>query len=437
MSTAPRPRTWSRRGVLAAAGAGALSTLTGCAGFRLRQDDGNRPDDELLLNVWAGPAEEEAFRSLADGFARSEGGSVTVQVVPFSEALTAVDTGLRTDAPPDVFRVTYNDVGVYRSQGVLADLPDPGRLEADFLPPFWRAVTDDGGTFGVPHHTDTTMVLANLAALEAAGVGSLPAEAEDAWTWEELVDVAMRLRDVAASGAFPFAVNWQQAGAYRWLNWLDQAGGRLLADDLDAVTRADDPALLEAIGTTRSFFTDGLVPASSSTKSAQYADQFFTTETVAMGFVGSFSLATVEEVGFEWEATWLPQRERASADLGGNALVAVDGPRQEQALRFLEYCAGQQQQADFCSLTNVIPTRADLPPGSLTYPIAPEAMARFEIQAQSIQEELVEQVTIPAFSAVNAALVDGLEQAFIGDASESDAGAARRLLDQVAGELSR
>ena len=110
----------------------------------------------------------------------------------------------------------------------------------------------------------------------------------------------------------------------------------------------------------------------------------------------------------------LPRDAVASADVGGNALVATAGPRQEQALTFLAHCAGRDQMAAFCSATTVLPTRTDLAASSLTYTVAPEAMARYVQQAAAIRPELVEQVTVPAAARINAELRDGLDRAFLG-----------------------
>ncbi|KUG51085.1 hypothetical protein AVL62_12595 [Serinicoccus chungangensis] len=74
------------------------------------------------------------------------------------------------------------------------------------------------------------MVLVNTAAVEAAGVTRLPGSLDDAWTWEEFLEVSRRVADGAGPGRTALAVNWQQAGAYRWLNWVDQADGRLLSE---------------------------------------------------------------------------------------------------------------------------------------------------------------------------------------------------------------
>lgn len=440
----------SRRTLLRLAGlagvAGGAAALAGCGeavsqaaeGFRLRQDVADRPDDELLVTVWGGPEEEAAFRALGDSFVAAHGGSVVWQVVPFSQALTTVDTGLRTGAAPDVFRVTYSDVGPYRAQDVLASLPADvaARLAPQFGSSFWSAVTDDAASYGVPHHTDTTMVLVNDDALAAAGVRPPEPTPEAAWTWDEALDAMRRVRDTAGPVRSAVAVNWQLAGASRWLSWVGQAGGRLLREDLEGAVAADDPALLAAMGVTRDLFRDGLTPRSMSTKSGQYTDGLFTSQQVAMAHVGNFTLPTVE-TSFPWTATFLPVQERATADLGGNALVATRGPREERALAFLEHCVGAEQQASFCAAASALPTRGDVDVADIPYRLLPEVLALYAQQAEAVTTDVVDQVTVPQATGLNRVLVEQLEVAFLGGDELSDARACEDLVAAVDAELAR
>jgi len=426
----------SRRALLTGMGAGVAAGLAGCGGFQLQDDGSSRADDVLQFTLWAGDVEERAFRALAEGFKAETGITVRLQIVPFSQALTTVDTGLRVGNPPDVFRVTYNDIGLYRDQDVLAamDSATEASLRPEVSEQFWAAVTDDQGTFGIPHHTDTSMVLVNTEALAEAGVESIPDSPEQAWSWEEFADVARAVQDQAPQGRYAAAVNWQQAGAFRWLNWVDQDGGRLLAGDLaDAV--ADPSALTAAMAYTRDLFRQGLVPRSSLPKSSQYTDQLFVAQTVAMAFVGNFSLPGMD-IPFDWRATYLPQRDRAAADLGGNALAAVDGPRTEGAMAFMAYCMQTRQQSDYCAATGVLPTRTDIDTGTLDYPIDSTVMARYAAQSQEVNTELVQQVTVPQFNAINSVLVDQLELSFL-NLEDSDEARVESLLDAVSAEMTR
>ena len=98
----------------------------------------------------------------------------------------------------------------------------------------------EGKPFGVPHHTDTSVILYNQDVLNAAGITSVPTTLDKAWTWEEFAQVARQLRRALPEDKYPFAYNWQGNGVTRWLSWLFEADGRFLAEDL--VTPAIDSA---------------------------------------------------------------------------------------------------------------------------------------------------------------------------------------------------
>ncbi|MEJ2869044.1 extracellular solute-binding protein [Actinomycetospora sp. OC33-EN08] len=426
----------SRRWALGTLATGAVASLAGCAapvwqGFGF---DAVRPaaDDELLVTLWGTAAERRAFTALADGFRARTGVAVRLQAVPFSRRGTTVDTGIRAGAPPDVFRVTYNDVGLYRDAGVLAPLPDAAALRPAFAEQFWAAVSDPtGAAYAVPHHTDTTMLLVDTAAAQAAGLGPLPADPEGAWDWDRFVDACRRLAALRP-GRAATAVNWQSDGAYRWLNWVDQADGRLLTPTLDGALRPPDAGLRAALDLTRRLFAEGLVPRSTSTSGGVTTDELFTAGTVATAFVANFSLGDLEGAP-AWTAVPLPRAARASADLGGNALAATAGPRTEQAHAFLRWCVTPENMAAFCSAASALPTRTDVPAAALRYPTAPDAMARYVAQAATVRRPLVEQVTVPRAAAVTAELGDGLERAFLGDPATPTAD----LAEAIAGSVDR
>lgn len=432
----PAQNTPTRRRVLGAAGAAAATgAMSACSGFSTPDSGGSggstSGDDTITMITWASDVEASAFTKLADGFKAQSGTTVKMQVVPYSEVLTAVDTGLRTDSPPDLFRVSYTDVAAYRGQKVLANLPDASTLEGSFLPAFWAAVTDGDGTFGIPHHTDTSMVLLNTAAVASAGLGTLPTTLDSAWTWEQFADALGRIQPSRAD-TYAFAANWQNAGAYRWLNFVDQAGGRLLSEDLKSVT-TDDAGALKALTFTRDLFRKQLTPQNASAR-GQAASDLFLNQTVATAFAGDFLLSEIEGGGFEYSATFLPRDVNASADLGGNALVAVEASsRKDKALEFLTYCAQAEQMSAFCTEASVLPTREDIDASTLQYPVRPDLMALYVEQAKAIREPLVQQVVVPSFSAINAQLRDRLDEVFLG--SDDDATALKRITDGVASVL--
>jgi multiple sugar transport system substrate-binding protein len=410
----------SRRRFLAVAGAAAGAVgLAGCGGFSTGGDSAAADPDTLKFTLWGQDSEIAAFKALADKFKQQENVTVQINNVPFSEVRQNVDAGLQSGRAPDLFRVTYNDLGIYASQNALLELDQylPGGYADAFTPALWKAVTPTGKVVGVPHHTDTSMILYNKDAMAAAGV-TPPTTPDAAWTQEQFLEVARKIKGKAGT-KYAFGVNWQKAGAYRWLNWVSQQGGRLLSEDLKSAAIDSDQGRA-ALKLTQSFFTEGLVPPTTSTKGT-YVDEIFPSGTIAMVFAGDFLLSGLQPLvkKFEYGATFLPVGTRAAADLGGNAVVATkDAKNKEAAAKFLQFLADETNMADFCAKTNVLPTRTALAGKDLSFADRPDLMKLYVQQAQSINPDDVAQVTVPTFSAINNVLVEQLERAFV---SKTDA----------------
>ncbi|WP_150307449.1 ABC transporter substrate-binding protein [Planctomonas psychrotolerans] len=406
---------FNRRVFLGAAGAVTASgVLAGCAGFS--RPSGSSGADELSFTTWGSEAEEAAFRASIAAFEEANPGtSITLNLVPYEQMFENIDAQLQSNTAPDVFRVDYSTLGAYSSQDQLLDLSsyfDVADADA-FIPAFWRAVQFEGTPFGVPHQTDTSAVLYNRAAFEAAGITSVPDTLETAWTWQEFEQVAQQLRDSLPADRYPFAYNWQQAGVTRWLSWLFQAGGRFLEDDL--VTPAiDSPEGRKALDFTKSFFTKNFVPANSSVKSSTYASDSFYSETSAMLFAGNFLLPDVDSfANFEWGATYMPRDVRAASDLGGNALVATASTEKaELAAEFLAFMVSEEQMRNFCAATTELPTLQSLVGADIDFATRPDIMPIFVEQATTIQESDVAQLASPDMASINTVLSDQLELAF-------------------------
>ncbi len=403
---------------LAAAGGAAL---TGCGGFSTGGGGADAAEgggtDGLTFTLWGGDAELAAFTAIGEAFTAAEQVPVRIDQVPFGQVLTTVDAGLQSGQAPDLFRVTYTDLGLYADRGALLDIAGslPAGYAEGFSPALWQAVSRGDAVYGVPHHTDTSMVLFDPAPLAAAGVSNIPTTVDSAWSWEEFLDVARRVQVGLGDGQFAFGVNWQQAGAYRWLSFLTQAGGRLLSRELNAAA-LDTEAASRTLDYTRSFFTEGLVPPSTSTKGS-FVDELFPSRTIAMVFAGDFLLPNLETTvtEFDYQATFLPRDQQAAAELGGNAVVVTaDSPRAEAATAFLQFLANEENMARFCGETNVLPTRTALAEQDLGFAVRPELMELFVAQSRAITPELVAQVTVPDFNAINGVLVERLEQAYVG-----------------------
>jgi multiple sugar transport system substrate-binding protein len=433
--------TLNRRQILMGGlGLGAAAGLSSCAGLTGRSSSdtpstsgsgsGEALQAELTFVNWSGDAEKKAFDAVIKAFeAANPGITVKTETVPYASIQTNLDSRFQAGNPPDLFRVSYIDIGQYTSQDVLLDVSgsfDQAKVDG-FVPGLWQGVVYDGKPYGVPHQIDTTAVLYRKDSFEAAGITNIPTGLDDAWTWEEFAEASRKLAGIVKGKQSPFIYDWQSAGAYRWLSWLFQAGGNALAEDLRTPAIDSDQGR-KAVEFTQSFFTNEWVPRNSSVKSATYPDSVFIAGTVAMAFAGDFLLPGIEtgvKDKFEYGAMPMPRDVNAASDLGGNAIVAAkDGQNTEAAARFLEFIVTEEQQRTYCEATGQLPTLNALTTTELDFEVRPDLMSTFVEQATTITPEQVRQVTVPQFAQINTALQAELEKAFLGGASAADTTAA-------------
>ena len=414
----------SRRRFLAAAGAVATpAVLAGC-GFTTGGSTPTAAAGTLTFTTWGTDAELAGFRTAIDAFQQANAGTtVALNSVPYAQMFTTIDAQIQAGNPPDVFRVPYYTFGSYAGAGQLLDLTPhlPAGFADRFTPQAWAAVQNASTPFGVPHHTDTSVIVYNKAALTAAGVSSVPTTLETAWTWAELEQVAGRLRSSLPSSQYPFAYNWQGNGVTRWLSWLFQADGRFLAEGLARPAISSD-AGRAAVDFTKSFFTKNFVPPNDSVKSTVLASDMWYSGTAAMTWAGAFLVPdAAKTLTFEWGATFAPRDVRGGSDFGGNALVATKGTKSpDLAAKFLDFVTQQDPMRQFCAGASLLPTRADLTAGGLDFAVRPELAPVFLGQATTVAPADSGQVASPDMSKIITVLKDQLEQAFVGGRSTED-----------------
>jgi multiple sugar transport system substrate-binding protein len=389
---------------------------------------GSTPVELEFLNWSSSPTDPEyvGFQKVIDAFhAANPDITVTHKAVPYTSVETTIDARLQAGDPPDIFRVSYIDIGLYSAKDVLYDLSSTFTAAEikEFIPAFWSAVSYNGKPYGVPHQTDTTAIAYRKDAMAAAGITNLPTSIDDAWTWDEFNANAAKLKKtITAKNQYPFAYDWQQAGAYRWLTWLYEADGTML-DPTRKMGALDSAAGLTALDYTKNFFTQGWVPKNTSVKSTTYTDTAFIAGTVAMSFIGDFLVSEIASgVKFDWAVMPQPKGKSASSDLGGNAVVAAkNGKNPEAAAKFLKFLASAPQMEAFCAVTNELPTLTSLVGADIPYAVDKSLMTTFVQQATTLTPNQVAEVTVPAFGQINTILANGLESVFLSGADPKGA----------------
>jgi multiple sugar transport system substrate-binding protein len=371
-------------------------------------------EKQLTFAVWGSDNEVAAYKEVIAKYESANPGvKIKLDVMPFAQYYQQVDTRLAGRQAPDMFRVTYQQIGRYASGKAAIDLTkylDPGYGDA-FTPSVWSAVNLKGVPYALPHHTDTFALFYNTDLLEKAGI-SVPTSLDQAWTWTNLIDNAKRLKAQAGS-PFPFAMSWQSGAVHRWMFYLYQHGGRLLNDDLTA-SRITEKAGVETIAWTQSWFTEGLVPPSTSVKSAEKVQNLFANGTVAMMLNGNWQIPFVEQqMKSKWGVTYLPRDVAMADDLGGTCVaVSRDCKVPEAAAGFLKFLVNDENMRDYVNKAQGLPVRKSLVGKDIGYALRPKEMGVFVEQTKTIPEHLVSTVIHPNWGKFSPKMTDELDLAF-------------------------
>ena len=414
----------TRRAFLAgAAGAGAALALGPGAADALAapQRRARRSATQMTFTTWTSPAEASAYKSIIAAFQKKNPGvTVKLEQVPYATMNQGIDARLQAGKAPDLFRTTYNDLGFYGKQGGLSDLGKylGKSFAARFTPSLWAAVTVGGKPFGVPQHTDVSAIVYNKSLFKKAGITSVPTTLASAWTWDEFLAVARKIKQ---TGAYGFAMNWQQFGAYRWLTFLYEAGGNML--DTSGKPALSGPAGQKTLAFFKKWSDEKLYPPNAQPKGPAYPDELFPAGKIGMIFAGDFLLPSLADTvkKFEWGATYMPRAKIGATDLGGTAVVASkDAKDPAMAAKFLEFLVTDANQKLFCEKTGTLPTLTALTKAKLNYAVRPDLMPIYVKQATTLPTRLVREVSIPGFTQVNNAMVTQLE-AFLVSGQSADA----------------
>ncbi|MBZ6079309.1 ABC transporter substrate-binding protein [Microvirga puerhi] len=369
---------------------------------------------KLTMAVWGGKAELDAYNQVITKYqAVHPNVSIRLDVLPSGQFYQQIDTKLAGRQAPDLFRATYQQVGRYAMSKAAVDLSqyiDPN-YGAAFTPAVWSAVTYQGKPYALPHHTDTFALFYNADLLDKAGV-AVPTSLDQAWTWDQFTKVARLLKEKSI-GSYPFAMGWSANAVHRWMIFLYQHGGRLLSEDLKS-PQGGSPALVETIAWTQSWFKDGLVPPSTSLKTAEPTQNLFANGTIPMMLNGNWQIPFVDQQAkFKWGVTYLPRDVAMADDMGGTCMaVSRDSKNPDIAADFLKFLVNEENMREYVSSAQFLPVRTSLVGSGLRFPLRSDEMKVFIEQTKTIPEHLVGTVIMPTWGKFASKLTDELDLAF-------------------------
>lgn len=262
----------------------ALVALAACSSGG--DDTGDTGDVTLTYGIWD-PNQEPAMEEIAAAFTEEHPNvTVDIQLTPYKEYFTKLQTSVSGGAAPDVFWMNGPNFQLYAANGVLAPLDDEGIEASDYPQGLIDLYTFDGSLYGAPKDFDTVALWYNTELFDAAGVAYPTA----GWTWDDLNAAAAALTDPATG---VYGITASQYGQENFYNSIAQAGGEVI--DADGTESGyGSPEALEGV----TLWTD-LIAAGSSPTAQQMTDtnpeDFFLSGKSAMFQNGSWAAVAYAE----------------------------------------------------------------------------------------------------------------------------------------------
>lgn len=206
---------------------------------------------EITFSLWGDPAEQETTQKALDVYNDSQD-KVYVKALQIGrdEYNEKLQTMATAGDMPDCGMVGEDTVIGWARDGLLSDVDI--YAGQDNLPLDYLAFKNDGKTVAYSAANEVLALWYNKAMFDAAGLPYPPTTLEDAWTWEQFVEVAKKLT-IDASGKHPGEAGFDknnivQYGAYvnqyTWQLevWALSNGGSFFSPDGTSIV-FDDAAI--------------------------------------------------------------------------------------------------------------------------------------------------------------------------------------------------
>lgn len=277
--------------------------------------------------------------------------TVNVNVTPYSEYWTKLQTQGSSKTLPDLFWMNGPNFQLYAGNGLIEPLTqvvEAGDIDpANYPETLNELYTLDGVQYGVPKDFDTIGVWVNTDLLAQAGVELPSAD----WTWDDFQATAAQISQaLSAQGVYGAAGGMD--GQTTYYNTIYQAGGSVIDGDSSGY---DTPEAQQGIDFWTQLIASGGSPSIQQLTDTT-ADQWFVSGKLAMYFGGSWFRSALTDSDLAGKVTALPLpigEEQATVIHGVSNVVAADSENKQaaQALQvFLASEEAQRQQGDAGSI---------------------------------------------------------------------------------------
>lgn len=395
------------------------------------QHDGGNPDlsqfeGESMTYVYFtdGAADESATRAAIERFEEESGATVELQIMPFADLTTSLQSRIASGDAPEAARVA-NWRPFAESVIDFTQYAGP-EYRAQFHPDLVQTAIDGEAMLAIPSDVTINAPFVNVTAFEEAGV-AVPEE----WTWEEAVAAA---REVQAANGMQFAIAIDKSG-HRLSTILSNFGTTLIGED--GQTALDEEQTTAALEFFSGLTADDTVSRDfwlGSGSRYAGANDIFLAQQAAVYLSGPWQVgALTANAEFEWAAMPNPTQERGGGFPGGKYMVAFEGSANPAlGAAFAEWMNSEEQQALIDAEAYWMPTRVDVIESGVDYPEHEEAMQVFIDEITETPADTYASWAAPGFTDAANALIEQSDLLIAGQQDVAQTvGALRDEVDEV------
>lgn len=419
----------SRRALLGLTAVLAL-LLAGCTSGPGGSENTAGESVTLTYMVWETP-QLETMQKLADQFhAENPNITVNVQLTPWEQYWTKLQTSVPGGSAPDVFWMNIPNFEFYAQGGALLPISDQVARDNVDMSNYVSAIADaykwDNQIYALPKDVDAVGLWYNKKLFTDAGV-----EFPDAsWTWADVTAAAQKLTD-PSTGVYGIAADLAEQQNY--YNTILQAGGYIISPDGKS-SGYDSPEAISGL----QFWVDLINKYHASPTLEQMTDTaaeaMFNSGTVAMFYGGSWSVLAMVDNPYTKEnadVAPMPMGEQVGGVSNGlGNVIYAQTKHPDEAWQFVKFL-GSKEAADIQAATGAV-----IPAYKGTTDAWVEATPEFHLQA--FVDELAYTSTYP--SSLNTAVWSDFalkEFALAWTGQESVEDAAKNVADEMNADLAK
>jgi len=333
-----------------------LLSLLMLAGFAGIKGAGEGERVKITYSYWGAADEADATTAAANRFNESQDRiEVEVLTFPWETYVSKLISLAAAGELPDTGIMMESAVIQWAQEGMLADVSGM-YAEGESKPLDSLAFTYEGKPVAYSVANEILLMYYNKDMFDAAGTAYPSANPEEAWTWEEFVEVAKKLtldvngktpndegfdkESIVQYGAMVENLTWQLEV------WAISNGGGFFSPDGSEVW-IGKPESIEAIQKVANLFlVDNVAPLSMGATDDGVSRSLIT-GTVAMTTNGAWNvgtcLGTAKDEGLNYGVAPLPfMKEKVTINTGGPNVVFSQTKHPEEAMEWLKWYAQEE-----------------------------------------------------------------------------------------------